>query len=286
MNEYYFQGMYGLGDNIYQRAFLRYFPGAWLRTPWPELYQDMDIRCVRSGTKLRTQAKNESKTLLNYYLPPRDSIVRKIGYGPFELANGSLIQAFRKQFDVTGPLNFDLPNFDDWYECIPQHQPLAIIRPATIRAEWSSESRNPDPKYLCIAARILRQWGYFVISIADLETDKEWLVAPEPEADLKLHSGELSLPQLCTLFSKAKAIVSPVGFSLPMAIGYHTPLFVIAGGRGGHNAPAIVTDPEMDLSQVRWALPDQYCLCTNAKHNCNKHISLFEEQFLTWLKDR
>ncbi|PNK93080.1 hypothetical protein CEQ28_023300 [Hafnia alvei] len=37
---YLFDGMHGLGDNIYQRAFMRFYPEITFRTPWPELYQD------------------------------------------------------------------------------------------------------------------------------------------------------------------------------------------------------------------------------------------------------
>ncbi|MEX7116550.1 hypothetical protein AB2C39_35410, partial [Pseudomonas aeruginosa] len=52
------RGMLGLGDSIYSRAFLRKYPGAFLETPWPELYLDLDVKCVRPATQLRTQAKN------------------------------------------------------------------------------------------------------------------------------------------------------------------------------------------------------------------------------------
>lgn len=55
------RGMYGLGDSIYQRAFVRQFPGAFLRTPRPELYSDLDVNFVRSNTALRTQRKTKSK---------------------------------------------------------------------------------------------------------------------------------------------------------------------------------------------------------------------------------
>ncbi len=38
------KGMMGLGDNIYSRAFVKNYPGAYLETPWPELYRDLDVK--------------------------------------------------------------------------------------------------------------------------------------------------------------------------------------------------------------------------------------------------
>lgn len=280
-----FEGMYGLGDNIYQRPFLRYYPGAFIRTPWPELYSDLDVRCVRSDTTLRTQQKNETRTEYEFFEPPKDARRVRIFYGPQELANGGIIEAFRGQFDVTGPLTFDLPGFNDLHRRIPTDCRIAVIRPATVRTEWASASRNPDPQYLNVAAKILKLRGFFVVSVADTEPGVEWIVGQAPAADLMLHKGELSLTQLCTLYERAACVVSPVGFSIPMAIAYNTPLFVVAGGRGGHNAPEVVTDPEMPLDKTRWAIPVNYCRCIDANHNCDKTIANFEEKFNGWLHE-
>ncbi|WP_158784754.1 hypothetical protein [Pantoea sp. BAV 3049] len=284
MTKYFFKGMYGLGDSIYQRPFLSYFPGAYVRTCWPELYQDLDINCVRSKTRLRTQAKNELRTSYTFHSPPssKDLIVKSIGYSAKDLTMGGIIQTFRNQFGVSGNLLFDLPHFNDDHPWIPTDKKIAVIRPATIRTEWASNSRNPDPEYLAIAARTLRQ-HFYVVSVADTLHGVEWIVGSEPEADLKLHRGELSLTQLCSLYDRASCIVSPVGFSLPMAIAYKKPLFIIAGGRGGHNAPNIVTDATMNLSKLSWAIPDKYCMCTNANHNCSKYISSFDNKLNEWL---
>lgn len=280
-----FDGMYGMGDNIYQRPFLRYFPGAYIRTPWPELYRDLDVKCIRSDTTLRTQRKNEQCTDYAFHLAPRFAVRRRIAYGPQELEQGGIIEAFRQQFGIDKPLVFDLPSFNDIHPKIPTDRPIAIIRPATVRAEWASASRNPEPGYLWMASRILRQRGFFVVSVADIEPGQEWIVGSAPMADLRLHAGELSITQLCSLYERAVAVVSPVGFSIPMAIAYQTPLFVIAGGRGGHNAPEVVTAPEMNLTKTRWAIPDNYCRCTQADHGCNKTISDFEEKFNGWLNE-
>lgn len=279
MTALFFEGMYGLGDNIYQRAFLRHYPGAYLRTPWPELYSDLEIHCVRSETVLRTQQKNENRTDCTFFRPPENSCLKRIFYGPMELAKGSIINAFRQQFNVSGTLVFDLPHFDNMHPSIPAGRRIAVIRPVTERSEWKSGSRNPDPYYLVLAAQILREQGFFVVSVADIEPGIEWIVGPEPSVDLALHHGEISITTLCALYRRAACVVSSVGFSVPMAIASHTPLIVVGGGRGGHNAPEIITDPAMSLEKTRWLLPDHYCRCTSASHQCDKVISHFEEKF-------
>lgn len=280
-----FEGMYGLGDNIYQRAFLRYYPGAYLRTPWPELYSDLDIRCIRSETTLRTQHKNEMLTDYPFYPVPRDARRIRVHYGPRDLRRGGIVDAFRHQFSVSGPLRFDLPHFDACHSAIPTGRRIAIIRPATLRTEWASGSRNPEPQYLRQAAQILRRAGYFVVSVADTEPGVEWISGAAPAADLRLHHGELNIRQLCALYEQAACVVSPVGFSLPMAVGYNIPLFVVAGGCGGHNAPDIVTSPEMSTEKIRWAMPEHYCRCTDAGHDCDKTILNFESKMQAWLTD-
>lgn len=47
----FIRGMLGLGDNIYARAFVKKHLGAYLETPWPQLYADIDVKCVRPSTQ-------------------------------------------------------------------------------------------------------------------------------------------------------------------------------------------------------------------------------------------
>ena len=60
INKIYIAGMMGLGDNIYQRSFIKLLDGdIYLRTPWPEIYKDLrNVFPVKSETILRTQRKN------------------------------------------------------------------------------------------------------------------------------------------------------------------------------------------------------------------------------------
>lgn len=283
MKPIFIDGMQGLGDSIYQRAFVKQLPpGSFIKTAWPEIYQDLPVFTVRSETTLRTQRKNEDSSRADWQPLPDSYDTRRIFYGPAELERGSIIDAMRECFH-TEPGQFDLPSFHAGQSY--SDKPVAVIRPATVRSEWRSDSRNPDPDYLVQASRILRR-NFFVISVADLEEGKEWLVGEKPEADLYLHSGELNLCSLLSLVESAAVIVTPVGWALPAAICYQTPVFVVAGGRGAHNAPDVVTDHTMNLKNVGWAVPDNYCRCHQWDHQCDKRITGFSNKFEAWLNER
>ncbi|WP_447867201.1 hypothetical protein [Rahnella bonaserana] len=278
----FIDGMLGMGDTIYQRAFVKQLPaGSYIKTAWPELYEDLQVNPVRSDTTLRTQRKNEVKSAATFFTPPSPRQTKRIFYGPADLKRGSIFEAMRYQFGIE-PAPLDLPSFGP--ELFTARKPIAVIRPATVRSEWRSDSRNPDPDYLLQASQILRK-NFFVVSVADLQDGEEWLVGDEPEADLKLHAGELSIKELMRLVEHAAVVVSPVGWALPAAIAYKTPVYVVAGGRGAHNAPEVVTDPRMDLHRVGWAIPDNYCRCEAWDHHCDKRISNFESKFEAWLNE-
>jgi hypothetical protein len=278
----FIDGMLGMGDTIYQRAFVKQLPaGSYIKTSWPELYEDLPVKPVRSDTTLRTQRKNENQSVATFYPQPSPRQTKRIFYGPADLKRGSIFEAMHSQFGIE-PAHLDLPSFGP--VLFTAQMPIAVIRPATVRSEWRSDSRNPDPDYLLQASRILRK-SFFVVSVADLQDGEEWLVGDEPEADLKLHAGELSIKELMRLVEHAAVVVSPVGWALPASIAYKTPVYVVVGGRGAHNAPEVVTDPRMDLRSVGWAIPDNYCRCEAWDHHCDKRISNFESKFEAWLNE-
>ncbi|MEN3753746.1 hypothetical protein ABC733_17235 [Mangrovibacter sp. SLW1] len=75
----FIDGMLGLGDSIFQRAFIRNLPpGTYVKTSWPELYEDLPVFPVRSDTILRTQQKNELRTMRHYHPLPHDRITKRI----------------------------------------------------------------------------------------------------------------------------------------------------------------------------------------------------------------
>jgi len=272
-------GMLGLGDSIYQRAFLKKFPGAYVITPWPELYADLDIKPVRPQTKLRTQAKNTARSRSKWHDAPADARRIRVGYGARDLLSGSILDAMRKQFGVSAG-TMDLPGMPS---PLRVKKPFAIVRPVTERTEWHNSARSPLPEYVALAAKELRSRGYYVVSVADLQPGKEWLVGDPPDADLVLHAGQWSINHLLGAIQHASVVVGGVGWIVPACIATKTPLYVIHGGQGGHNHRTKLTAPWMDLSKVGWAEPKPMCMCTNMRHDCKKEISGFEEKFSRWL---
>ena len=154
--------MYGLGDNIYQRAVVRALPGInYLRTPWPQLYADLpNIRCVRPATRLRTQAKNAARAW-NWATPPASLAPRKADYVRHP---GTMLEGLCAAYGVSLPaVTFDLPVCGA--PCIPGEyivgapRKYVVIRPATVRAEWRADARNPDTQALYAAALAARHEG-------------------------------------------------------------------------------------------------------------------------------
>lgn len=271
------RGMQGLGDNCYQRAFIKSLIKSrhvLLETPWPELYDDLDnITFIKPHTRLRTQAKNvasvdDSVWGIKYY-----GNAIQISYG-----DKGIMRGMRDKFGVDSS-TFDLPNFES-----PIKGEYAIIRPATVRKEWMAASRNPNPEYLAECADILLKRGIKVISVADLQYGEEWALDPLPKATETYHKGEFSIKELLGLVQHAKVVVGGVGWLTPTSIAYKVPSWVILGGFGAYNGPENLFDAgRMDLSKLGYAMPDEFCRCRDGKHNCKKEISNHAEKFTDWL---
>lgn len=267
------RGMKGLGDNIYQRAFIRQLPGrVWLETPWPELYRDMPhVRFVRPATDLRTQAKNIARHA-GWVSPPRGLGQLSIRYGAPGIYNG-MRNSFRVQ---PGPL--DLPDFGP----APVAGRYVLVRPVTVRAEWRADTRNPLPEYIANAAAEMRRRGYQVVSVADLQPGQEWALDPLPEADVRYHAGELPVDQLLALLQGAAAVIGGIGWIVPASIAAGVPAWIVCGGQGGYNAPELITDRAMDTSRLTFAVPDNFCRCTERQHTCDKRIQNYDQRFAEW----
>lgn len=277
------RGMRGLGDNIYQRQFVRALvaenPGrpVYINTPWPELYDDLPVRFVRADTTLRTQARNVAAQHPDRWSPPpRNPRILSIGYGTGHLASGSILDAMRTQFRVD-PAPFDLPAFPRFAST--SGRPLALVRPVTARREWLNTARNPDPAHVAAVAAWLAD-EFEVVSVADIADGAEWAVGELPPAARRFHAGELGIREMLGLVQSAAVVVGGVGWIVPAAIAAGVRLFCILGGQGGHNAPEKITDPErMSLANARFAEPDNYCRCVDMRHACDKRNSRLREQF-------
>lgn len=280
--------MGGLGDSIYARPFVRAWCAAergpvWISTPWPQLYSDIPrLRFMapwRIG--LRTQQKNMMGLPRETWdeRPPSRAERRRFTYR-LEYEGDTIIGDIEEWIGMPKgePFIFDLPDFGS--SPIQTEKPVAVVRPASVRREWANTARNPDPRYLARAAAMLRAAGFHVVTIADLDDREEPGLLPLPEADTELVRGELDVTELLALVQHAAVAVGGIGWIVPAAIAHRTPAIFIGGGQGGHNGPAVITDPRMDTSRVRFILPDDYCArCRYMRHDCPKHISDFDTRF-------
>ena len=282
--------MWGLGDNIYARSFVATVSrqyNLWLETPWPELYEDLDIRFVRGKRKLRTQQKNIARQQATRWSRPPPMREVKISYGR-DLTEMSIVDALecrwwsalRVAFD---PDLFGLP--DMGLAPITSSWPIAVVRPVTVRSEWHNEARNPRSEYIAeIAAELMET--HTVIAVADLEDGQEWLVGELPPAHRYFLRGELQVRELLALVRDADIVVGGVGWIVPAGLALNVNTFIVLGGHGGHNAPGKITDPRLDLSRIGFAVPERFCRCTNMLHQCDKTISDPVGQFRRWSNSR
>lgn len=257
----------------------------WLSTPWPELYADLDVRFVRTGTSLRTQAQNEARQPPDRWSRPPDGCERvRVAYGHAELAaRGGIVRAMERQVPLGDtPFRFDLPPLPA--SPVASARPIAVVRPVTVRTEWRNEARNPDPAHVAWLARELRK-SHTVVAVAHLARGQEWALDIPPH-DIGFLNGELDVMQLLALVAAADVVVGGVGWIVPAAIAAKVNAFIVLGGQLGHNGPDVITDPRMDLERIGWAKPRGWCRCTNMRHRCPKLIPDLPEQWRAWAQTR
>jgi hypothetical protein len=261
------RGLWGLGDNIFQRPFVR---------------ADLDIKFVRGKRKLRTQQKNIVRQSDDRWSLPLSMREIKVGYGG-EVAMISIINALERRWHALkvkfDPALFDLPDMGP--APVTSDRPIVVIRPVTVRSEWRNEARNPRPEYLAEIAEQLMV-THTVVAVADLVPGQEWAVGELPPAHRYFIHGELAVRELLALARDADVLLGGVGWIVPAGLALKVKTFVVLGGHGGHNAPAKITDPRLDLSRIGFATPERFCRCTNMLHNCEKTIANPVGQFHRW----
>lgn len=283
------KGMQGMGDTIYQRPFIKAlakkYNKVYVESAWPELLEDIEnVYFIKSETKLRTQSKNvsgqEGRKWVDQPIGVKTLTIR---YGHKEMRTMSIPEAMAQHFGVS-PEVWDLPVTEKSPVKVKKY---AVIRPVTARSEWLNVARNCHSEYIVRASKILKEQGYTVVSVADLEEGKEWIVGEEPYADIKFHKGELKIKDLVALTAKASVVVSAVGFMVPMTMALGIPYICIHGGQGGHNSSGKISHEILPHNnKISWIEPDNFCMCTDMKHECDKTISNFNSIFneeLEWV---
>lgn len=286
----------GWGDCIYSRPCIRELAKTkdiYLETPLPDLFRDLPVKFIKTTTHYRTQAKVVPSDKIKFTELPTGIRKIKLHYD-YNLQTSTVMTMLLNQCELPldTKLEWDLPDFSDELKQanikIPEGKKLAIVRPATIRAEWKVITRPPNPQYLYWASHALVEYGYHVISVADLEPDVEWLhMGQDVESHQKLYKGELHMYALFELMKQAEVVVGGSGFIVPAAISAETNLFVIFGGRMGYDSPNKVL-PLGVKSLVSWAMPANPCRCTVDVHpeeepTCNKYIPDIDSKFMEFM---
>src|SRR5262245_47447830 len=212
--------MWGLGDNIYSRPFVRAAAAQYqlhLETPWPELYADLDIRFVRGVRQLRTQQKNMARQPSDIWSSSLPARQIQIGYPGLEWIGiiAALEQRWARLQIKFNPALFDLPNMGP--SPIVSDKPIAVIRPVTVRTEWLNEARNPRPEYVNeLAAELMTT--HTVVVVTDLAPGEEWAVGDLPPAHHSFLYGELPVRELLALVRDADIVIGGVGWIVPATL--------------------------------------------------------------------
>lgn len=276
-------GMYGLGDNIHQRAIIRELMKTnevWLRSYYGAIFHDFIDEGLHVIPHLGPAPRiSEGMRPKGGSVPPAHAAPLKVSYHPADVRmHGSIMRA---QFASVGlpPVaepDFSLPIPQNWRSNVRRMmagwpiggRPIAIYRPIVLNKVWECPARAPDPAAYAALFAPLRE-RYFVVSVADLR-QREHIVGPEQDADVKLHQGELNFETLAALFAESELVFCCPGFSpvLAQAVGAKT--IIVYGGHessrtasaGDHLAPTL----HIDL--------DKPCECHNPSHACDKRITI------------
>jgi len=239
--------MDGLGDNIHQRAAIRQLLGfynpVYLRTPWPSVYHDLvasGLQLLQAEHLLRTQRKNQTREVVRYFRGhlPGNAQSHRIWYTRDGFRkHGSPLAAMLADSSLhVDRCDFSMPVRASWRDGVrpiaaqAKGRPIMVYRPLVVRHEWAwCAARNPDADaYHDLFAAIRDR--YFVVSIADLEPDVEWIVSRPVKADLEFHHGELSFEMLAGLVSYAAMMFASPGFAIPLAQALRCPSVCVFGG--------------------------------------------------------
>lgn len=287
MNSIYIRGMWGLGDNCFQRPFteelLRRNPEdeVYVDTPWPELYEDLGpkLKFVHSHRNLRTQTKNQSRQPQGRWSPPPAQCrMIHVMYGHHR---PNICESMANCFGMPSYVpKLSLPPTPPWPR--RNDKPIAMIRPVSIRTEWNAAARNPLPEYVEHCAQRLSH-THHVVAVADLAPGQENLVGNLPFHHEGYLRGELNAIQLMSLTKACDLIIGGVGWIVPFALAADVESFILLGGLLGHNAPAKIT-PNNQHGKLWFAWPDHPCHCTLMRHQCSKQIRDLSNVFEAFLK--
>lgn len=283
------QGMHGLGDNVMTRAGVRKLlaeiPGTiYLETPWPAIFTDLEserLKLVFKMSRLRTQAKNAKREFGRFYkgVLPGARTIRPMyrGVRLREQDETVLAELMRSMGVEPANADFRIPMRADWAKIAADYfkrigadgKPVLFYRPATLRTEWLNASRNPEPQaYAALLAAIRKD--FFVLSVADLIPNVEWIDGVRVSPDAAFHNGELSIEVIMAIMAHSALVYCAPGFSTVLAMALGVPCVTVFGGyQSGRSLQfAPPSSPSLFVEPVK------PCECFRHDHRCTKAIDL------------
>lgn len=290
-------GQFGIGDCLHQRAIVRELMkthDVTLQTFYTAMYHDL----VAEGLKLELRGSinpriRDGGNKGEMHVAGRMSSTR-IGYTP-ELTrrHGSILAAQFASVGLKCPEhpNFRLPVPRAWREAARKvmagwdtgGRPVMVYRPIVLNKIWEAPARAPDPVAYDALFRAIRN-RFFVVSVADL-SQKERIVGPEADVDVRYHNGELPFETLAGLFAEAALVFANPGFAPILAQAVGTPGICVYGANesyritnrpGEHLAPTLPIEPIVPCEHFT-----RFCSCdkTIDLEAALPKVEAFAEQF-------
>lgn len=251
----------GIGDNIYQRPFIKVLSlqyDIFLDTPLKDIYHDLEVTFVSEKPQAYPRIKEIS--FMHYWdafasgMNIFDFFGKKCGY----------------PLDNIVSLDNSLPIKEEWKFEFKIDKPLCIIRPPTLRKSFMNPARNPDIKYFQHLIN-KHKTDYYFVSIGNL-SENETLDGPELTGiDKEFMHGELSIGQVFYLMSISKLVVCSPSFLVPATLALGCKCFCIFGG---YIKPELLLSPKIDTKNFFYVAPKPFCNCQDVMHNCNKEINI------------
>lgn len=276
-------GFLGPGDTLYMRPAVRALlakldgPAA-LATCYPQFFHDMELNFWRRPTVLRIADHEYSRHPKGTFLPihKRSPCHYDFSYNHKHFADGCTIaQGIGRNVKLELPpeaRDMTLAPKPEWLDAarkIVGDAPFAIIRRATLRAEWRAVSRNPAPGLIDLAAQRARAKGLKLVSVGWIKDQEEiYAESNKIEMDQEFDHGGLNLETVFGLTYLSRITITPQGFALPMAMSARAPVFVVYGGYVNHRH--LVDTIHSDL--VGYVEPENQCGCFEIAHECKKDI--------------
>jgi hypothetical protein len=282
-------GMHGLGDNVMQRAVIRRYlqrvqGTIYLDSPWPTLYADFDperLKLIRKESRLRTQRKNAEREAASFYTGPvprtRAVTVNYRGITARETNSTVLATMLRAAgLEPEGGADFTIPHRPEWagrarsiFAKIGATKPVLFYRPPTLRQEWLNPARNPEPGAFATLLESIRS-RFFLLSVADLEPNVEWLAGVRIVPDHKFHEGELDLDAMLAVMAHSALVFTGPGFATVMAMALSVPSVTVFGGYQPARSLAFAP-PRVPTLFIE---PIKPCDCYRHAHDCPKALNL------------